>query len=102
MPVTRIFDALITITWSPVSMNGVYCGLFLPARIAAHLEARRPRVSPSASITCHLRSIACAVGKNVDIAQTPKRHRRTRVCPKNRLKLLKKTGVLPQENRQKE
>src|SRR5512139_3191845 len=47
------------ITKSPVSTWGVNVGLFLPRRMVATWEARRPRVLLSASITHHLRS-ACA------------------------------------------
>src|SRR5438445_8380762 len=67
MPVTLILRALITTTWSPVSMNGVYCGLSLPARTRATRAARRPRVCPEASTTYHLRAISPALGKWVDI-----------------------------------
>src|SRR5215470_14659065 len=71
MPVTRILSALMTITWSPMSRNGVYPGFSLPERIRATREASRPRVCPEASTTYHLRAISCPLGKRVDMLQTP-------------------------------
>src|SRR5436190_3695589 len=56
LPVSRTFAALTTTTWSPVSRNGVYVGLFLPMRTRAAWAAMRPRTLPSASITCQVRT----------------------------------------------
>src|SRR5579862_3509670 len=67
MPVVLIFSALITMTWSPVSINGVYRGFSLPMRMRATCEARRPSVCPSASTTYHLRTISPSLGKYVDM-----------------------------------
>src|SRR5215470_6020747 len=71
MPVVRTFSALITITWSPVSMNGVYRGFSLPIRMRATCEARRPSVCSAASTTYHLRTISPCLGKYVDIGTLP-------------------------------
>ena len=62
-PVTRILAALMTTTWSPTSINGVYCGFSLPIRIRATREARRPSTNPLASTTNHLRTISPSLGK---------------------------------------
>src|SRR3954462_672019 len=58
-----------TMTWSPVSRKGVYCGLFLPISTRATSVARRPTVWPSASTMYHLRFSASPspLGKYVDI-----------------------------------
>src|SRR5215471_20220039 len=71
MPVTRILSALITITWSPTSRNGVYLRFSLPERMRATRDASRPNVWPDASTTYHLRAISCPLGKRVDMLQTP-------------------------------
>src|SRR5215467_6299486 len=71
MPVVRTFSALITITWSPVSINGVYRGFSLPMRMRATCEAKRPSVCPLASTTYHLRTISPCLGKYVDIGNLP-------------------------------
>src|SRR5579862_8637496 len=71
MPVVLIFSALITMTWSPVSKNGVYRGFSLPMRMRATCEARRPSVCPLASTTYHLRTISPSLGKYVDIGTLP-------------------------------
>src|SRR6185437_13735865 len=71
MPVTRTFSAFTTITWSPVSRNGVYCGFSFPARMRATRDANRPKVCPEPSTTCHLRAISCPLGKRVTMSQTP-------------------------------
>src|SRR5690606_30126973 len=47
---------LTTMTKSPVSTWGVYCGLCLPRNTAATWLANRPKVLPLASMTYHLRS----------------------------------------------
>jgi hypothetical protein len=49
--VTFTFEALITMTKSPVSMCGVNIGLCLPRRILATSVASRPRTIPLASTT---------------------------------------------------
>src|SRR5271169_6592999 len=64
----RTFAALITMTWSPVSRNGVYLGLSLPERMRATRVASRPSVWSSASMTNHLRAIS-PLGKYVDISK---------------------------------
>src|SRR5262249_1707994 len=58
LPVTAIFSAFTTMTKSPVSTCGVYCGLFLPRSRSAICVASRPRVWPSASTTYHSRVIS--------------------------------------------
>src|ERR1700684_1415146 len=55
------------ITWSPMSIKGVYFGFSLPANLLAASVARRPSVLPLASTTNHLRVISCELGKYVDI-----------------------------------
>src|ERR1044072_9524626 len=58
-----------TMTGSPGSRKGVYCGLFLPVSTRATSVARRPTVWPAASTTYHLRFSASPspLGKYVDI-----------------------------------
>src|SRR5712671_1123366 len=73
MPVSFILAALMMITWSPVSMNGVYCGFSLPARMRATRLESRPSVWSVASTMCHLRTTSPSPGKKVDISQTPKK-----------------------------
>ena len=57
------FDALMTITWSPVSTCGAQIGLCLPRSSVAISVARRPRMAPSASITCHCRVMSDGSGR---------------------------------------
>src|SRR5688572_29002369 len=72
-----------TMTWSPMSMKGVYLGLFLPERMRATSVASRPTVCPAASTTYHLRFSArpSPLGKYVDIGKSLnfKRLKRERV-----------------------
>src|SRR5688572_26546730 len=58
LPVRTILEALMTITWSPVSRLGAYWGLCLPRRRFATSDARRPRTTPSASTSHHSRVIS--------------------------------------------
>src|SRR3954471_16648044 len=57
--------ALTTMTKSPVSRWGAKIGLCLPRRRIAACEARRPRTTSSASITCHWRVMSEGLGLNV-------------------------------------
>ena len=52
-----------TTTWSPVSTCGAQIGLCLPRSSVAISVARRPRIAPSASITCHCRVMSAALGR---------------------------------------
>src|SRR5215472_15106609 len=81
MPVILTFSALITTTWSPMSIKGVYFGFSLPIKMRATSDATRPRACPEASTTYHLRAISLALGKYVDIliSQKMKTVRRPRV-----------------------
>src|SRR5215210_2161134 len=58
-----------TMTWSPMSIKGVHCGLRLPVSTLATSVASRPTVCTAASTTYHLRFSASPVplGKCVDI-----------------------------------
>ena len=57
------FGALTTITWSPVSTCGAQIGLCLPRSSVATSVASRPRIAPSASITCHWRVMSDGSGR---------------------------------------
>ena len=59
------FDALITITWSPVSTCGAQIGLCLPRNRVAISVDMRPRMAPSASITSQRRVMSAGRGVNV-------------------------------------
>src|SRR5207237_5696423 len=65
LPVTRTFDALMTMTLSPVSIWGVNVGLCLPRMIFATSVARRPRTTSSASTMYHWCSISRGVAEYV-------------------------------------
>src|SRR6516164_560595 len=69
LPVSWTFSALMTTTWSPQSMCGVYEGLCLPRRRMAMIEASRPSTRPSASISSHFLSISEGLAEKVFIAR---------------------------------
>src|SRR5262249_51691083 len=54
--------ALTTITWSPASTCGAHVGLCLPRSKVATSLATRPSTAPSASTTCHARSMSPGLG----------------------------------------
>src|ERR1051325_508829 len=87
-----------TMTWSPMSMKGVHCGLRLPVSTLATSVASRPTVCPAASTTYHLRFSASPVplGKYVDIDNSLcfKRLKRERVEYRNGPKNVKLNRAL--------
>src|SRR3954469_6260094 len=60
---------------SPQSMCGVKVGLCLPRRRMAMIEARRPRTSPSASISTHFFCTSAVLMLKVFIALSSVRRR---------------------------
>src|SRR5262245_15784826 len=66
-PVTFTFDALMTMTPSPVSMCGVKIGLCLPRMIFATSDAKRPSTWSSASTTYQRLVMSRGVAENVFI-----------------------------------
>src|SRR5262245_55861626 len=70
-PVSTNLAALTTITKSPVSICGVNVGLCLPRSSLATSTASLPMGLPSASITCHFRSMSCGLAEYVFMIKLP-------------------------------
>ncbi|CAA7623640.1 exported hypothetical protein [Magnetospirillum sp. UT-4] len=72
LPVSFTFSALMTMTFSPMSTWGVKVGRCLPRRRMAMTLARRPRTTPSASITTHFFCTSDGLTLKVFMAPTAK------------------------------
>src|ERR1700730_6228969 len=69
LPVSWTFSALTTMMLSPQSIWGVKEGLCLPRSRIAIIEASRPKIRPSASISSHFLSMSDGLAEKVFIAR---------------------------------